>query len=286
MKKPSTVPLIQRETPLSTTIKHIVLVIFSVVTIYPILRIVSVSLRPGNRLLSTSLRIIPLDATFQNYIDVVTKNDFGLWVWNSALITSVTAIIGLVIASISAYAFSRWKFRGRSALLIFLLGTQMIPAAMMVVPLFIIAAKLRLVNTYTGIVLAYSVQAVPFSIWILKGYYDTIPRSLEEAAEIDGASKMYIFWRIVLPLTLPALAVVFLFNFMSSWNEFMLASIMLNKAKMNPWTLGLRQLQGQYQTAWGQYAAGSVIIAVPVILLFYRTSKYLVSGLTMGSVKE
>lgn len=282
----SSVPLIQRETVLSTIVKHAIMVIFSIVTIFPILRIVSISLRPGDRLLSTSLRIIPEDWSFVNYVKVLTETNFGLWIWNSALITLLTAVIGLIIASISAYACSRWRFRGRSALLIFLLATQMIPAAMMIVPLFIIAARLKLVNTYSGIIFAYSVQAVPFSIWILKGYYDTIPKSLEEAAEIDGASKMYIFYRIVLPLTLPALAVTFLFNFMASWNEFMLASIMLRKTSMLPWTLGLRDLVGQFQTAWGQYSAGSVLIAIPVIILFYKSSQYLVSGLTMGSVKE
>ncbi|QEN06300.1 ABC transporter permease subunit [Thiospirochaeta perfilievii] len=285
MKKNST-PLIQQDTLIESIIKQIVMIVFSVVTIFPILRIISVSLRPGDRLLSTSLRIIPLDATWDNYITLISNGKFFLWIWNSAIITLITAVIGLSIAAFSAYAVSRWKFRGRSALLLFLLGTQMIPAAMLIIPLFIIATKLSLVNTYSGIILAYSVQAVPFSIWILKGYYDTIPRSLEEAAEIDGAPKMYIFFKIILPLTLPALAVAFLFNFMSSWNEFMLASIMLRKSTMHPWTLGLRDLQGQYQTAWGQYSAGSVLISIPVVFLFYKSSRFLVSGLTMGSVKE
>ncbi|MBN2618200.1 MAG: ABC transporter permease subunit, partial [Spirochaetales bacterium] len=238
MKKNSTL-LIQKDTIFETIIKQLVMIVFSVVTIFPVLRIISVSLRPGDRLLSTSLRIIPLDATWDNYITLITNGKFFLWIWNSALITAITAILGLSIAAFSAYAVSRWKFRGRSALLVFLLATQMIPAAMLIIPLFIIATKLGLVNTYRGIILAYSVQAVPFSIWILKGYYDTIPRSLEEAAEIDGASRMYIFFKIILPLTLPALAVAFLFNFMSSWNEFMLASIMLRKPTMHPWTLGL-----------------------------------------------
>ena len=210
---------------------NVILIVACVVAVYPALRILTVSLRPGDRLLSTSLAIIPPDATLDNYREVIFEKDFLLWLWNSVLITISTAFTGLIIAATSAYAFSRWKFHGRNAFLVFLLATQMIPAAMMMVPLYILAARLGLINTYRGLVISYSVSSVPFSIWIMKGYYDTIPGSLEEAATIDGASRMYTLWRIILPLAAPALAVVFLFNFMSSWNDFLLARIMLQKPR-------------------------------------------------------
>jgi arabinogalactan oligomer/maltooligosaccharide transport system permease protein len=253
--------------------------------VYPALRIFSVSLRPGDRLLSTSLAIIPADASLANFRRVIVEKDFLLWLWNSLLITITTAVTGLLLAATSAYAFSRWKFHGRNAFLVFLLATQMIPAAMMMVPLYIIAARLGLINTYRGLVIAYSVSSVPFSIWIMKGYYDTIPGSLEEAATIDGASRMYTLWRIILPLAAPALAVVFLFNFMSSWNDFLLARIMLQKPAMLTWPLGLQRLQDQFRTEWGAYSAASLLLAVPVSALFLYTSKWLISGLTLGSVK-
>ena len=156
---------------------------------------------------------------------------------------------------------------------------------MLMVPLYLLAVKLGMVNSYRGLVIAYSVSSVPFSIWILKGYYDSIPTTLEEAAMIDGASRMYTFTKIILPLTTPALAIAFLFNFMNSWNEFMLARIMLPKAGMFTWPLGLQTLQGQFQTLWGVYAASSVMLSIPVIILFLYSSKWLVSGLTAGSVK-
>jgi arabinogalactan oligomer / maltooligosaccharide transport system permease protein len=264
---------------------NIILVVACVIAVYPALRILSVSLRPGDRLLSTSLAIIPADATLESYRKVIFDKDFVLWLWNSALITISTAFTGMIIAATSAYAFSRWKFHGRNAFLVFLLATQMIPAAMMMVPLYIIAARLGLINTYRGLVIAYSVSSVPFSIWIMKGYYDTIPASLEEAATIDGASRMYTLWRIILPLATPALAVVFLFNFMSSWNDFLLARIMLQKPQMLTWPLGLNSLQTLFVTEWGAYAAASLLLAVPVAALFLYTSKWLISGLTLGSVK-
>lgn len=262
-----------------------ILVVACAAAVYPALRILTVSLRPGDRLLSTSLAVIPPDATLDNYRSVIFEKGFLLWLWNSVLVTISTAFTGLIIAATSAYAFSRWKFHGRNAFLVFLLATQMIPAAMMMVPLYILAARLGLINTYRGLVIAYSVSSVPFSIWIMKGYYDTIPGSLEEAATIDGASRMYILWRIILPLAAPALAVVFLFNFMSSWNDFLLARIMLQKPAMYTWPLGLQSLQAQFATQWGAYAAASLLLAVPVASLFLYTSKWLISGLTLGSVK-
>jgi arabinogalactan oligomer/maltooligosaccharide transport system permease protein len=264
---------------------NVILVVACVAAVYPALRILTVSLRPGDRLLSTSLKIIPEDATLENFREVIFEKNFLLWLWNSILITISTAFTGLIIAATSAYAFSRWKFHGRNAFLVFLLATQMIPAAMMMVPLYILAARLGLINTYRGLVIAYSVSSVPFSIWIMKGYYDTIPGSLEEAATIDGASRMYTLWRIILPLAAPALAVVFLFNFMSSWNDFLLARIMLQKPAMYTWPLGLQSLQAQFATEWGAYAAASLLLAVPVAALFLYTSKWLISGLTLGSVK-
>jgi len=264
---------------------NLILIAACVIALYPALRILSVSLRPNDRLLSTSLAVIPPDASLQNYKSVLFEKDFPLWIWNSLLITITTSLVGLALSATSAYAFSRWRFHGRSGFLLFLLATQMIPAAMMMVPLYIIAARLGLINSYRGLVLSYSVSSIPFSIWIMKGYYDTIPASLEEAAMIDGASRMYTLYRIVLPLAAPALAVVFLFNFMNAWNDFLLARIMLQRPAMLTWPLGLQSLQQLFQTQWGAYAASSLLIAIPVGALFLVTSKWLVSGLTLGSVK-
>ncbi|MCG3209422.1 MAG: Maltose transport system permease protein MalG [Anaerolineae bacterium] len=274
------------DSPFKRLLIHLTLILASVIAVYPVLRVVTISLRPGDRLLSTSLAIIPADASFENYIKVLTATDFVLWVWNSLAITAATAIIGVILASTSAYAFSRWRFPGRNAGLIFLLATQMIPAAMLMVPLFILAVQVNLIGTYRGLVIAYSVTSIPFSIWILKGYYDTIPVDLEQAAMIDGATRMMAFYRIILPLSTPALAVVFLFNFMTAWNDYLLARIFLaNATDIWTWPLGLQLLQGQFTTAWGQFAAASILVMIPVVSLFLYSSKYLIGGLTAGGVK-
>lgn len=264
---------------------HLILISYCVLSVYPLLRIFSVSLRPGNRLLSTDLSIIPANATLENFRLVF---DQGLlqWIWNSLIITVGTSFVGVIIAATSAYAFSRFKFRGRTPLLIYLLTTQMIPSAMLMVPLYILAINLKMVGTYTGLVFAYAVTSVPFSIWILKGYYDTIPVDLEEAAVIDGCTRLESFWKIILPLSTPALAIAFLFNFSQAWNEYLIARVILgSQESILTWPLGLQRMIGQYLSQWGQYNAGALIVSIPVMILFLYMSKYMISGLTLGSVK-
>jgi arabinogalactan oligomer/maltooligosaccharide transport system permease protein len=276
----------RQDSPFKRIMIHLVLILSCILAIYPVLRVVSVSLRPGDRLLSTSLAIIPDDASLQAYITVLTEKEFLVWVWNSIVITGATATVGVILAASSAYAFSRWKFPGRGPGLVFLLSTQMLPAPMMMVPIYILATKLGLTQSYRGLVIAYSVTSVPFSIWILKGYYDTIPRELEEAALIDGVSRLSAFWRIILPLSTPALVIVFLFNFMAAWSDYLLARVMIASERgLWTWVLGVRDFQSQFQTQWGMFAAASILVMIPVVALFLYSSKWLISGLTLGSVK-
>ncbi|NWG17061.1 MAG: ABC transporter permease subunit [Chloroflexi bacterium] len=265
---------------------HGVLVAYSIISVYPVLRIVSISLRPSTGLLSRSLDIIPAGASLQSYSNLFNEEPFLQWAWNSLSITVAVSVIGVAVAATGAYAFSRWRFFGRRPALIFLLTTQMIPAGMLVIPIYVIVAQLGLTNQIIGLVLAYISTAVPFSIWILKGYYDTIPPDLEEAAMVDGCNRMEAFWRIILPLSTPALSIVFLFNFLGAWSEFIVAKVILTAQSVMTWPLGLNQLIGTFQTDWGKYAAGSVLVTVPVLLLFMWQSKYLISGLTLGSVKS
>lgn len=275
----------QRRDKIKTIILHALLILACVVTVYPLLRILSVSLRPGDKLLSTSLALVPDNASFKSYADVLTSTHFLRWLWNSLLITVVTSFIGVSLASTAGYAFSRFRFPGNKIGLTLLLGTQMIPAGMLLLPLFLMIMRLGLINTYIGMIIAYSVSSLPFSIWILKGYYDTIPRSLEEAALVDGTTQFGAFYRIVLPLSTPALAIAFLFNFTSSWNEYLVARVVLSDSGRYTWTLGLFELQGQFLTQWGMFAAGSLLVTIPVLAVFLYSSKWLISGLTLGSVK-
>jgi len=264
---------------------HTGLILVCAACVYPLLRILSVSLRPGDKLFSMDLAIIPAGATLISYSKLLGDTMFLHWLWNSLLITLATSFIGVSLASTAAYAFSRFRFPGKKAGMILLLSSQMIPAGMLILPLFLMIMKLKLMNTYLGMIIAYSVSSLPFSIWILKGYYDTIPRSLEEAALVDGTSQVGAFWRIILPLSTPALSIAFLFNFTTAWNEYLVARVVLFSAKQYTWTLGLFELQGQFITQWGMFAAGSMLVTIPVLCVFLYSSKWLISGLTLGSVK-
>lgn len=264
---------------------HLCLLACCVIAVYPLLRILAVSLRPGDQLISTDLSLIPAGATLTSYKRVLSETGFLRWLWNSLLITAATSVVGVSLAATAGYAFSRFRFPGHKTGMAVLLGNQMIPCAMLLMPLFLMIMKLGLINTYLGMIIAYSVTALPFSVWILKGYYDTIPRSLEEAALVDGTTRWGAFARIVLPLSTPALAIAFLFNFTQAWNEYIVARVILTDSAKYTWTLGLFELQGQFLTQWGMFAAGSLMVTIPVMLVFLYSSKWLVSGLTLGGVK-
>jgi arabinogalactan oligomer / maltooligosaccharide transport system permease protein len=278
------------DSPFKTMLIHAALIIACVIAVYPALRVVTISLRPNDTLLTTDLSLIPENATLDNYREVLfgapnRQSDFFLWIWNSFSIVAITSIISVILASVSAYAFSRFRFPGRTPALIFLLTTQMIPAGMLLLPLFIMIAQLKMINTPLGLLIAYSVTSVPLTIWLLKGYYDTIPVDLEEAAMIDGANRFTVFTNIILPLSTPAMAIAFLFAFMGGWSEYLVARVILQKNEIYTWPLGIFVYAQQFTVSWGLFAAASVMIAIPIMILFLYSSKWLISGLTLGSVK-
>jgi len=266
-------------------ITYVFLTIFTFIVIYPIIQLVSISLRPGNRLLSTDLSIIPKDATFESFVKLFTERPFLKWIVNSLYVSFVVTISGVILAALAGYAMSRFNFFGKKIALLSLLTTQMFPATMLLLPMYIMLVNLGLINSYLGIVIVYSATALPFCIWQMKGYYDTIPTTLEEAALIDGASNFYAFYKIILPLAAPALVITALFSFMTAWSEYVVAAQILQDTDLWTLPLGLKSFEDNMTSEWGLYAAASLIVSIPVVILFLVLSKWLVSGLTLGSVK-
>jgi len=290
--------------------------LFCLATIYPVLNIVGVSLRTDNAFQTRSLSLFEFQEAYtdlnsngswdigeqyidanrngrwdsgssiNSYVKLFLETDFLLWTWNSIVISFVVTITGVVFASTGGYALSRFKFRGREFGMIALLTTQMFPATMLLLPFFILLSYLGLINSYIGLIIIYSSTALPFCIWQMKGYYDTIPPSLEESARLDGCSRYQAFYKVILPLSGPALVITALFSFMASWSEYVVAAIILQDPKLYTLPLGLKSFQASLSTQWGLYAAGAVVVSIPVGMLFISLSKFLVSGLTMGSVKE
>jgi arabinogalactan oligomer/maltooligosaccharide transport system permease protein len=266
-------------------LSYAALTLFGIFALYPITQIITIALRPSDQLLSTSLSPIPEGATLANFRILLSETPFLRWVGNSALIAFAVTLTGVALASTAGYALSRFRFLGRSTMLNGLLVTQMFPATMLLLPLYLILIKLHLINSYLGVIIIYAATALPFCIWQLKGYYDTIPLSLEEAAGIDGCSRWQAFYLIVFPLAGPAVVITALFSFMTAWNEYVVAALMLQDAKIFTLPLGLKMFQGNMSTQWGLYAAGALLVSIPVVLLFLILSRYLVSGLSSGAVK-
>ena len=261
------------------------LALFAFIAVYPITRILTISLRPGDQLLSQSLALIPDGATFENYRVLFGETPFLRWLANSLLVSGVVTVTGVALASTAGYALSRFRFAGRKTALSGILVTQMFPATMLLLPLYIVLIKLGLINSYLGIVVIYSATALPFCVWQMKGYYDTIPASLEEAARIDGATPWQAFTKVILPLAAPALVITALFSFMSAWNEYVVAAVVLQDTELFTMPVGLKMFQGSMSTQWGLYAAGSLLVSIPVIVLFLLLSRFLIGGLTLGAVK-
>jgi arabinogalactan oligomer/maltooligosaccharide transport system permease protein len=278
---------------------HVGLISFTLVTIYPVLWVLALAFSgqqsvgivdlPKDPSFAERLRgVLPWPAQFsvKNFTDVMTEQPFATWLLNSVLVSVMTTVLGVFLACTAAYAFSRFRFAGRDAGMLAFLVSQMFPGTLMLIPLFIIIVKwLGLGNTFWGLVIVYATTAIPFCVWMLKGYFDTIPIDIEESARIDGASPQVIFFRIILPLAKPAIAITALFSFMTAWNEFILASVFLESETKYTAPVGLRFFVGGFSSQWGFFAAGSVIVSLPVVILFLYLQKYLVSGLTAGSVK-
>ena len=270
---------------IETWLIFIFLTVITLGTIYPILNIMGVSLRTDNAFQTKSLAIFTENSGFDSYLHLFTETPFLLWLKNSLLISIAVTLLGVVLASTSAYALSRYRFKGRQFGMIALLTTQMFPATMLLLPFFILLSKLSLINSFIGLAIIYSSTALPFCIWQMKGFYDTIPFALEESACMDGCNQFQAFYKIVLPLSTPALVITALFSFMASWSEYVVAAIILQDPELYTLPLGLKSFQSSLATEWGLYAAGAVVISIPVVILFISLSRFLVSGLTMGSVK-
>ncbi len=270
---------------ITNTIIYVILSIVTIIAIYPIINVFSISIRPDNKLLSTSLAIIPKNASFHTYVKLFTTTPFLHWAWNSTLISFVVTFTGVALASTAGYTLSRFNFVGKKSSLLGLLTTQMFPATMLLLPMYIMLIKLHLINSYLGIIIIYSATALPFCVWQMKGYYDTIPFSLEESARIDGCNQWQAFYKVIFPLAAPALVITALFSFMTAWSEYIVAAQILQDTGLFTLPLGLKSFQSNMTTEWGLYAAAALIVSIPVIILFIVLSKWLVSGLTLGSVK-
>jgi arabinogalactan oligomer/maltooligosaccharide transport system permease protein len=269
---------------------HASVALICAATLYPVLWVVKLALSPTESV-SLSPSLIPEHVTLEHFREVLGTSDaagrwlFGQQLFASLAVASATTLLGLALAVTAAYALSRMRFPGKKTGMQLLLVTQMFPTVVVLVPIYSLLQTFHLLDTLTGLVLVYSTTSLPFCIWMLKGYFDTIPKDLEEAAVMDGASPGQVFLKVVLPLARPALAVTALFSFLTAWNEFILAATLLSDPTHFTLPVQLQRYVGEYKVELGKFAAGALVISAPVMALFFALQKHLVGGLTAGGVK-
>ena len=266
---------------------YAVLIIVTICFVFPIYWMVITSIKPNEAILRLPPQIIPTQATLNHYISILNDGQFLVFYKNNFIVSAVTTLVTLVLAVFASYSFSRYHFKGSKFLMMLFLSTQMFPAMTLLIALYNMYFRLGLLNTYTALVLACSTNALPMSVWILKGFFDTIPKSLEEAAYIDGCSKMGTLVRIVFPLVKPGVLAVGLYSFLISWEDFLWGLTLVNKTEMRTLASGIAMTYlGEYNYDWGRVMAAAVSAALPILIVFIFLQKYLISGLTAGAVKE
>lgn len=230
-------------------------------------------------------QLIPLHPTLQNYVEAWTSNNFQLYFWNSLIVATLTMLLSLVVASTQAYAFARLRFPGKNAVFMLYLITMMIPSTVMILPQFVLARTFGLLNSLPALVVVYVAGGIPFQTFMLRGFFESLPRELEESAYIDGANRFVIFSRIALPLAKPALGTLAIFSFLGAWDEFTWALTVINDVGKRTLPIAIRLFQGQHATQWGLVFAASMIAIVPVMVVFVAFQKYFVRGIAAGAVK-
>jgi ABC-type maltose transport system permease subunit len=260
--------------------------------LFPVLWIFSASINAGNTLFGQ--RFIPPNPTLSHYQELFNspRHPFGRWLWNSIKVSGIASLLTVSLAALGAYALSRFRFRGRRTGLLALLIIQMFPQMLAMVAIYLLLLEIGRhipglgLNTHAGLIMVYLGGAMGFNTWLMKGYFDTIPRDLEESAMIDGATHFQAFVQIILPLARPILAVIFILSFIGTYSDFLLPSILLTGTENFTFAVGLRLfILGEYATRWGIFAAACMLGAIPILVVFLSLQRFLISGLTRGAVK-
>ncbi|MEY8509061.1 carbohydrate ABC transporter permease [Lachnospiraceae bacterium 42-17] len=265
---------------------YAVLLVMAVIVLIPILWMVSTSVKLESETITIPPQWIPDHPTLESYKRLWSEYPFAVYFKNSIIISLGAVILSVGFSCLAGYGVTRFRFRGKQSFLTFLLVTQMFPSIMMLIPYYKVLSTYQLKDTYLGMILVYISFTIPFCSWMMVGFFKTIPLELDEAAIIDGCSRWRAFRQIVLPMTLPGISSSAIYAFITAWNEYMFAQILINNPELKTVPLGIAELNGFYKILWNDMMAASVIASLPLIILFVFLQKYFISGLTAGAVKQ
>ena len=274
-----------RRSILQTIAHRLAILVYVIFALFPLYWLLKVSLTPNDLLYTEGVRMWPSRTTWEHYAFVLQHSDFPTFFKNSLIVSGSTAIAVTLCASLAGYALSRFDFRGKYWIVALMLLTQMFPLVMLVAPIFKILSPLHLTNSLTGLVIVYTAFNVPFATFLMQSFFDGIPRDLEEAAMIDGATQFVAFRQIILPLTLPGIAATLGFVFTAAWSELLFALMLINGNQAATFPVGLLTFVSKFSVDFGQMMAAGVMALVPAALFFLLIQRYLVQGLTAGAVK-
>jgi multiple sugar transport system permease protein len=270
----------------ATVIAYVILGLVLLYTITPFLWMIFTSLKTDKESVAIPPTLWPKEPTLEAYIQILIWGNFPIWFLNSTIISLGTAALSTLIGSFAGYGFSRFSFRGRATLIGVILASQMLPGVLLVGPYFKMLSTVELYNTYPGLILAFTAITLPFSTWMLKGFIDSVPEELDDAALIDGCGPLGAYLRVILPLIAPGMVATVIFAFLLAWGDLLWVLVLTSGEKMTTVTLGLTRLVTQFRIIWPQLMAGSMIGAMPPLILYLLLQNYLVEGLTAGAVKE
>ncbi len=271
--------------PVIDFVVYILFILTITIALIPIAWILVTSIKKTMDIFAYPPVIIPKAPAFDNYIKVFKLTEIGKHFLNSILTATLSTTAVLLLSLLLAYGFSRFTFKRKALIMILLLGTQMIPAVTNIIPLYITMLKLGLLDTITALFLVYTAVNVPFSVWIIKSYIDSVPDSMDEAAIMDGAGRLRIIFSVILPVALPGIAAAGLFSFIACWNEFYVALVLTSTIRSKTIPLGLFNFQASYDIQWNLLCAASVAALLPIVLLFILLQDKFISGLTSGAYK-
>lgn len=277
--------MINRDPRALTIVKVVGLLVWMIITLFPLYWIALTSFKPASQIAEYPVRYWPREFSIENYVNLFQKAQFGTYLLNSIIVSSSAAIVATTIALLSAYVLARFSFRGKGTIMMAFLVTQMIPAFIALGPLYMMFTNLGLVDKRFGLVLVYVAITIPFSTIMLRGFFDNVPDSLEEAAMVDGCSRLSALWRILVPVMTPGIVATFIFNFVNSWNELFLAVTLINSDSNKTIPTALNGFISSFNIEWGPMSAAAVLTILPTMVMFAFASRWIVAGLTAGATK-
>ena len=270
---------------LITTGKYVAVLFYVSFALFPLYWLLKISVTPDKEIYTQGITLLPTSYTLENFRSVVFASDFMVYFFNSVIVSLSSAAITTIIAAAAGYAFSRFRFPGKSVVVVLLLITQMFPLLMIIAPIYKIVASLGLLNTLTSLIIVYTAFNVPFATFLMQSFFDGIPKDLDDAAMIDGCTRLQALRKVILPLTLPGLAATLGFIFTAAWSELLFALMLINSNDSMTFPVGLLTFVSKFSVDWGQMMAAGVMALVPSCLFFIFIQRYLVQGLTAGAVK-